>query len=355
MANFRLHWVDWPGRLKGLLVFLLKISPILYSVVMVGGLVYTKSVGENYWLSTALLYAPPGVFLAPLLLLIPATLIWDWKQCPLHVVTAIVVIHYFMEWKWGPGLDQNKSDFTVITNNVGQNNRTSFRSFQEKHHPDVILLQDIGGRVYQYQKTFPGYYAAASGEFGLLSRHRILDAKLVDELERPVAARFVIEVDGEEIVLYNVHLPTPRDALGLLRGNGLRYSILTGGGVFSSYARDQLQDFMDRSKRMAERIAASAEAESAPVILGGDFNAPAQGRIAKVFSDKFIDAHERKGWGCGFTIPGRTHNPFSLFGPFLRIDHIYSNTQLLPVGSEVEQDRPSQHRAVGAGFDLLWR
>ena len=355
MANFRLHWSDWLARIFKLLVLVLKFGPILYSVALIAGLIYTKTVAENYWLSTAALFSVPGLYLAPLLFFVATSLFWDLRHCLFHFFTGIFVVFYFMELRWGPGLELEDSDFTVIINNVGQNNRTSFRDFQEKLHPDVILLQDIGGRVYQYQKSFPGYYAAASGEFGLLSRHRILDAKLVEGLEKPVAARFVIQVDEQDIVLYNVHLPTPRDALGALRGNGFRYSILNGGGVFSTYARDELQQFMDRSSRMADTIIKAAEAEAAPVILGGDFNAPAQGKIAQKFSDKFIDAHERKGRGFGFTIPGRTMNPFSLFGPFLRIDHIYSNAQLLPVGCEVEKDRPSQHRAVGAGFDLLWR
>ena len=353
MANFRLHWSDWAARLAGCLVILLRFCPILYSILLVTGLILTKNIGENHWVTTIALFATPGVFLSPLLLFIPVTLLWDRKQCLVHVGAALVLIFYFMEWKWGPGMDLEKSDFTVLTNNIGQNNRTTFRNFQEKLHPDVILLQDIGGIVYQYQKTFPGYYAAASDQFGILSRHPILDAKPVEGLEKPVASRFVILVDGQEIVLYNVHLPTPRDALGALRGNGFLYSLRNGGGIFSSYARDELQQFMDRSMRMADTIAKAAATETAPVILGGDFNAPAQGIIAQRLSEQFHDAHRKTGRGFGFTLPGRTYNPFSLFGPFLRIDHIYSNAQLIPVGSEVEKKRPSQHRAVGAGFDLL--
>ena len=334
----------------------LRIASIGCGIVLIVGVILTKQVAETLWLTAILLYAPPGIWLVPLMILLPGTLLLDRRQFPVHLLALLVVIFYYFEWKMGEGLNLEDANFTVLTNNVGQSGDSSFRKFNESINPDLVLLQAVGGKIYRFPKSLPGYQAAASGEFGILSQHKILDAKPVPGLEMPVASRFVIDVEGRQIVVYNVHLPTPRDALGSLRGNGFLYSLTHGGGgIFSATVRREFQEFMDRSIRMANVIAKEAAKETSPVIMGGDFNAPSQGIIARTLSTQFYDAHRKAGHGCGFTLPGRTRNPLSLFGPFLRIDHIYSNSMLKPVGCTVEKKRPSQHRAVAAGYDLLWK
>jgi len=333
----------------------MRLASIGCSILVIVGILLTKKMAETFWLTGALLYAPPAGWLLPLLILLPGSLLLDRAQFPLHLATLLFVIFYSFEWKAGKGLKLEEADFTVLTNNIGQSGDSSFRKFSESINPDLILLQAVEAKVYRFPNSFPGYHAAASGEFGILSKHKILDAKPVPGLERPVASRFVIDVDGQEVVIYNVHLPTPRNALGSLRGNGFLHSLLKGGGVLSASVRQEFQEFMDRSIRMAKVIAKEAAGETAPVILGGDFNAPSQGIIARTLSEQFYDAHRKTGHGCGFTLPGRTRNPLSLFGPFMRIDHIYSNSMLKPVGCTVEKKRPSQHRAVAAGYSLLWK
>ena len=69
---------------------------------------------------------------------------------------------------------------------------------------------------------------------------------------------------------------------------------------------------MDRNFRLATQIAEAATSEDLPVILAGDFNAPAQGKVARLFASKFQDAHLNAGGGFGFTFPGVTRNPLSL-------------------------------------------
>lgn len=325
----------------------------LYSLGFILGLLLTRYVAEGFWLTTVALYAAPGLWLAPMLLFVPAALLLERRQLLIHPFLVAFLLFFHMGWRPGGGGDPAKADFVILSNNIGQRGKTSFRNYQESMVPDVILLQEVGGRVYKHERDFPGYQGVASGEFGILSRHPILEAEPVPGLELPVASRFRILLGNKEVVLYNVHLPTPRRNLQRLRGNGFLHSMATGGGLFSSKLRGEFQKFMDRNLRLVEQIAGAASKEQVPVILAGDFNAPAQGRVARLMAGTFQDTHREAGGGCGFTFPGITRNPFSFFGPSLRIDHVYANEDLRPVGCAVEPRRHTQHLAIAAGFDLF--
>ena len=335
-----------------ILRLILRSCLLAYIVVFALSLLLTRYMAESWWVTTLALYAAPTIWLLPMAVLIPAALFLERKQLLVYPILVFSLLFGHMGWKPGKGGDPSEGNLVVLSNNVGQRGGTSFRNYQKKIVPEIILLQEVGGRVYKYERSFPGYQSAASGEFGILSRYPILSAEPVPGLELPVASRFRVAVDGNEILFYNIHLPTPRTNFQQLRGNGFLHSAVTAGGFFSAKVRSRFQDFMDRNFRLATQIAEAATSEDLPVILAGDFNAPAQGKVARLFASKFQDAHLNAGGGFGFTFPGVTRNPLSLFGPWMRIDHIYSNQWLRAVGCKVETKRASQHRAVAAGFDL---
>jgi endonuclease/exonuclease/phosphatase (EEP) superfamily protein YafD len=339
-------------KFTGFLRWSLRVITILYTCALVVGLLLTHFLAEGFWLTTVSLYSAPGFWLAPMLLLVPASLFWERRLLLLYPLLVVFLVFFHMRWNPFPGGDPTTAELIILSNNVGQRGKTSFRNYEQSIVPDIILLQEVGGRIYKHERDFPGYHAAASGEFGILSRHPILLAEPVPGLELPVAARFRVLFGKEEVILYNVHLPTPRRNLQRLRGNGFLHSLASGGGLFSKNVRGEFNEFMDRNLRLAEKIVEAASGEDSPVVIAGDFNAPAQGRVARTMAKAFQDVHLKAGGGCGFTFPGVSRNPFSLFGPFLRIDHAYANGRLRPVGCRVEPRRPSQHLAVAAGFDL---
>lgn len=352
-------WI--PRILISLLIFV-RVTSWVYILGMVAALIFTKLFAESHWLTTVILYIPPGMWIFPLIFLAPIAWIFDRAQILLHIAVIPLLIFHYMEWKPGPGLNRETGNFLVVSNNIGQSSKTNFWPFAEALHPDVIMVQEGGTIVYRYLKYHKKakWNAAAVDQFGIMTRHKIIEAKEIPGLDTPpegledlVAVRFVIRVGEQDVVLYNVRLPTPRDALADLRANGFLRSFFTGEGVYSKEVRQEFQAFMDRNRTLAAKIIKAASSETDPVIIAGDFNAPSQGLVAKHFSKYFHDAHRLTGHGCGFTFPGQTRNPFSLFGPYTRIDHIYSNKLIIPAGSVVEKARISQHRAVAASFHLL--
>ena len=92
--------------------------------------------------------------------------------------------------------------------------------------------------------------------------------------------------------------------------------------------------------------------EKRPFLAVGDFNMPDHGYAYHLFAGQLTDAAKRAGRGYGFTLPGTTRNPLSLFGPWLRIDYIFSSAALKPIYCRTEDWRKSQHRAVAARLTM---
>ena len=64
--------------------------------------------------------------------------------------------------------------------------------------------------------------------------------------------------------------------------------------------------------------------ETRPFLVAGDFNMPSSAYIHGLFASEFNDVFAAKGRGYGYTFPGRSWNPLSFFGHWLRIDYIFA-------------------------------
>ncbi|MFZ4763350.1 MAG: endonuclease/exonuclease/phosphatase family protein [Roseimicrobium sp.] len=312
--------------------------------------------GENHLTFAFLLYAPPSVWLLPL---VPLTLVslLDWRSlaiCGASVVFALMV--FFRPSFHSPDAPATgEKTLTVLSYNRGQSGRTSLQPFMNACHPDVLVLQDSARAALRTLKS-PGYerfyYGDDIGEFTILSRFPVKEKELIHEGRRPVAARFELDFDGSPVVIYAVHLMTPREQLQALMRGAFLWGIL--GPLRTAWAqkRDAYEEFWHGQIAAADTIMKLAESEEVPCMAVGDFNAPATGFIQRRITRKFRDSHEAAGQGFGFTFPGITRNPLSLGGPWMRIDKIASSRQWRPLWSRAELDRASQHRAVAAQFAL---
>ncbi|MDB6138307.1 MAG: hypothetical protein JWO94_1379 [Verrucomicrobiaceae bacterium] len=301
------------------------------------------------------LYLPPTGWALPLAVIVPAAMVFDWKSLMLAAAAVAVVALGFCGWQQhSPGsASGNERVLTVMTFNRGES-VGSLQPFKNLIKPDVLLLQEAGNRADRYAKS-PGYedliYGEGIGEFGLVSRFPITSKELISDGQTTMAARFTIEWDKQSVVLYCMHLPTPRFALRSLEHGAFLWGIL---GEFGGWAekRRSYEEWWHHQTFLAQTMLRRAEAETLPCIIAGDSNAPAPGHIHYLLTRKFTDSHEAAGSGCGMSFPGTTHNPLSLGGPWLRIDKILSNAPWRPLWNKAEADRPSQHRAVAAAFAL---
>lgn len=341
---------------------------IYLAVVVFAGRAIFGWVGESNLALAFFSYLPPTIWLLPALVSLPAALL-GWR--PRILVIQILLVGgfflFFMDYKWGGA---TKSDLgpekalTVMTFNRGQQGKQSLKPFKKSVAPDILAFQDAARRGRRYAKD-PAYqdlpHVGEEGEYSILSRYPIVSSEPItldttlgegQPGSRKVAARFVIDYEGSKVALYNVHFYTPRSAIrSYIRGPFL-YGVLGVPGTEWGNKRETYESYWDTRLEQVSEFLERVDSDPLPVLVVGDFNIPDYGRAYRLMRNELGDAHDAAGSGYGFTFPGTTRNPLSLFGPWLRIDYLFHGPEWEAVASVTESDRKSQHRAVAATFVL---
>ncbi len=368
----------------GLLKRLLRWTCLAYFVILISICVLMRFVGEQNVFFAFCVYLPPLVWHLPTFVLLPAcALLLEWRGFVLGIagacISLICFFGYEMPWKndFNSKVGKNQeNNLVVLTNNRGQNAGQSMRAFKNDVAPDVMLFQESGSYSARYLAD-PGYsefqHGKDVGEFTVLSKYPILSVRpltvrvrSVQRVPSPTAAplatpeesivvagRFVIDFQGRPVVLYNVHLPSPRDTLRYHMRGAFLYGLIGIPGTSLSAKRAAIQLGWNQRIEIVSGLLKLANEEVDPTILAGDFNMPSVGYCHGLVSDHYRDAHEDGGSGFGFTFPGISGNPLWLGGPGLRIDYVFFDPKHWKcVGSLAEPDRESQHRASVARLTL---
>jgi endonuclease/exonuclease/phosphatase (EEP) superfamily protein YafD len=350
--EFRLRLRRLARRITGAMI-------LAYLVFLAAVWAGTRLVGERNVTTAFLLYLPPGLWALPAVFLAPLGL-WFHRK-------GFMVMCGFLclgMWGWagyrpglfrGAGISADSPDvLTVMTYNFGQNAGTSFQPFKNATHPDLVVMQEAAGRADGYLRS-PGYaefvHGRSIGEFTLLSRYPVEESSLLSGSEpsrNAPAARFVIDWNGRRISIYAVHLMTPRGVLGSYMRGAFLWGLIGLPGTPWAEKRRHYQSFWDTQFAEVETILSAVKADPNPCVVAGDFNAPSPGRIHSTVTKVLGDAHHAVGRGFGFTVPGTSHNPLSLGGPWMRIDYVFYDRKWEALECVTEKDRASQHRAVMA-------
>lgn len=345
----------WTRRLFGA-------SALAYALLLLLIIFALRWIGEKNLTLAFLLYLPRQALLIPSAALLLPAIFFHRPAAIALLAASLAFLFVGMDFRPGPAPSPTRSEagksLTVMTYNRGQHRNQSLQPFKNHTHPDLIAMQDASGRAAGYLQS-EGYeefsHALDLAEFTLLSRYPILSAEAVSlpgAPSPPIAARFTIDFQGTEVAVYSVHTVSPRDTLLYYRRGAFLYGILGVPGSPVAGKRRSNQVFWDRRIEEMRILCDRIQADPLPVILAGDFNAPAGGYIHGLLRNAFQDAHSKAGSGFGFTFPGTTGNPLSLGGPWMRIDYLFCDESWAPLWCITEADRPSQHRAVAAKFEF---
>jgi endonuclease/exonuclease/phosphatase (EEP) superfamily protein YafD len=333
---------------------LFTVATLAYAIGLLGLLAALEWHGERHWLLSFLLYLPPQGWLLPLAVLTPLCLLVQPKLAWIHLGCLVLVLWLYMGWRFSSQREPRGPTVTLVTNNIGQNNRTSLSPFVAEEQPDIIALQEAGGSVQAWQREYTNRFVAIVDQFVLISKYPVKNSGLTPvraEKGWPVAAWFELDCGGKPLVIYSVHMPTPRNQLENVKGLGFLAALVGRDGRYGGKLRGYSRDFWDKQIKVAEELAEHLAKEQRPCLIAGDFNVPDHGAIYHAFASRFTDAFAARGRGYGFTFPGYTRNPLTAFGPWLRLDYIWSGASFRPIHCRTEPDRKSQHRAVAARFE----
>lgn len=229
----------------------------------------------------------------------------------------------------------------------------SLDAFIEKENPELIVLQEVLINEEQYYTNrYADFHHKALGEFVLLSRYPITTASFVDIKGKIIGARFTLDLNGYEWVIYNIHLPSPRYYLEKLKVSGYLSNLKNRTGILCPRTRELFALSMQERFQWAKALQAILKEEMLPFIALGDFNFSSKGYLYRLFNQNFHDAFRKCGKGYGYTFPGDFSYSFLMKSPWLRLDYIFSSLDVIPLYSQIEKRQPSQHRAVSAAFKL---
>lgn len=194
--------------------------------------------------------------------------------------------------------------------------------------PDIVLLQDayphqtreICARLYGTQ----GHMAFQGNTNGIVSRWPI-QRNLPHPIARNQQATILLP-DKTSIEIVNVHLQSAATDLRLWRR-----ATWTNHRVQRSYRLHEI----DGIRAVLHHTTAFP---MSPVILGGDFNAPATDVVHQRFADHFKDSFLEGGSGWGNTY----HRRF----PVLRIDLLYHTFHFTAVRARTVESTHSDHRML---------
>ncbi|NBV22564.1 MAG: hypothetical protein EBS05_11690 [Proteobacteria bacterium] len=329
----------------------------IYCVAYLGILYGLENEAENSEFFSVMMYAPPWAWLLPIIPLgALAIFIYARLLIPLALCIPIMVFGY-MDLRWHNHLTPSGTSFKVVSNNIGQDHADNkgYKDFAKLQKADIIALQDAnakrdGSRAAEF---FPNYYVAAQDQFVLISKYPI---RAADVLPMPdpadprvrLAAWFELEVDGRPLLVFTLHMPTPRSELMAVKSPSALLAMLGKSTGYSGEIREKNEHFFQHQQELARQMVQITKAAKAPFIVCGDFNVPTHGHCYQIYRSNWREAFSERGQGVGATFPGDAHLP-----AWLRLDNIYcSQTGLRPVHAEAEEGRGSQHRAMAATFEF---
>ncbi len=293
-------------------------------------------VGENSVLLATLLYLPWQVFLLPLLVLMPLQL-GRWPKLLIQCLFLLLVVVIWPGWRASDNsmATEGGRDLVMINYNGGDTGYRGFGKMTSAYSPDLLVLQEARHYLDRLREDFADYQMHREDEFVLLSKLPVKASETIylDRGGRGTlsAARFLIDFHGQPIVLYNVHLQTPRKVLEAVIHNPLE--------LFHRQAMQvDAAEYWQGMSNMLNELKKRANNEQLPVILAGDFNVTARGMLYRRFSSGLKDGHKFGGSGYGHTFPFDAEGMLKLLQPWLRIDYVFTSESIQPLAVQVIRD-----------------
>ena len=303
-----------------------------YGMSVTGFLILRLLISEEQWALIPLFNSFIHLLILPALVLVPIVLImrrWELLALTIAPFGAVMLWYGGVFFTSAPTIPDDAPRLSLVTFNIASygTNLDEFTALISEIDADVVLLQELGeeaaatfaeafAETYPYQALYP--VAGRVRGQGVLSRVPILE----DEAYIPYAfyqQRLLLDVDGQEVALYNVHLVYP---------------------FANNFARRR-QDVKELLARM--------DAERVPVIVGGDFNLTERNIEYGWMTTDYTDAYRSSARGLGWT--------FAPFGHLCRenipvcaaarIDYFFHSAGLSAASAQVwERTAGSDHYPV---------
>jgi endonuclease/exonuclease/phosphatase (EEP) superfamily protein YafD len=212
----------------------------------------------------------------------------------------------------------------LLTFNVFPENRDlpAAETWLLEQDADVIAVQELNGELPALVDAYP-HHATQERGFLLVSRFPIVENETIT-LGEQIQQRVVLDIDGTQVTLYNLHLIMPLDedeSKPLL----LRY---------------------DESRRNAQirELLGYLENESGRLLVVGDFNMSEWSPVYGSLRAALNDAYRASAAGIGATWPGGASEELDdVLPPLVRLDYVFYRGAIQPTSALVGNSLGSDH------------
>lgn len=318
------------------LLHLLKQSAWFYSITIMSLLLLWFLTGEHLFFVRIFVNLMPAVFY-PVLILLPVHLILrGWR-----VVLALMPIFLMFCWLYlgaflpKPELpSSNEPQISLMTYNILAINRNfdALAAVILEADADIIAVQEVQPIFETYAQEnlsvrYPYIVAHIDPTLSsyegrmILSKYPILTSSTHAGYARTILyLRAEVDVDGEVMVVYNVHLHPP-----------------SPHGIFST---------AERSGDLQVLLADAAQ-ETLPTVILGDFNMTDTTSDYRAIAAQYTDAYRERARNIGTSHPnvGVIFSGSQLPG-FIRIDYLFHDVNFSTEGARVIRGGSSDHFPV---------
>ncbi len=303
--------------------------------------------GSPWWL--ALLHTFALYLFAPLILVLLLALA---LRRPRSAVVSLVLLIlggalYFPMPKRSP--EREAHSLRVIQYNAMPENTQLAEDARwiVQQEPDIVILQEIVAEDYEpdlgaLHEAYP-HRACLQSSLRIFSRYPLLEHAPI-WLEKPgmyhgrLALRVVLDVDGQPLTVYGVHLTLPWRQEPHLPIHTHRFFVNVLLRYDETRRNAQIRDLLARS-----------QAETYPVIIAGDFNTSHTSPMHREIADAgLLDSFGEVGRGWGMTWPAGG----GWLPPLLRIDYVWHTAELRTLRATLGPTLGSDHLPLVVDFAL---
>jgi endonuclease/exonuclease/phosphatase (EEP) superfamily protein YafD len=299
--------------------------------------------GDTLWW-IALINAFTVYVFTPLFVLIPVNVLAGlWRSAARLSLLALVGVIWFGPF-FQPGAQRSASGnvLRLVSFNMWQTDEViePTEAWLREVNADIVLLQEA---PWPYRNTdapedlldlYP--YQELHGMQLTLSRYPIVQSDPVPGNQ----TRLVLDIDGREVALYNVHFRVPFTNQTRLIPDASSHVLNLMLNYDETARNAQIREFLEY-----------VETEELPHIVAGDFNTSQHSLIYADIALQLRDAFREVGSGLGATWPVGQLPEF--VPPLLRIDYIWYSGTIRPIDVELGPDLGSDHLPLVALLELV--
>jgi vancomycin resistance protein VanJ len=312
-----------------------RLLTLLGWLVTLAAVVVVQFLGDRSAIGTLAMFAPRHFTPLPWLPVIALALFASWRLALLAVAGLLVAlfgVSGFVAPRFG---NAESATLRVVSYNTDARSELANRLAADvlAWDADVIAMIDCTRPVTQAASQIPGYTLTIAPFACLLTRypvvrHVYMPPVVGRQLQRAGASRggrvhrVDLDVHGEEVSVYVVHLETPRSALWAARN--LDLSQLAFNADLRSADSNLASSVVDRA--------------SPNLLVLGDFNLTVESAIYRRDWGDLTNAFSSTGGGFGHTMFAGWHR--------VRIDHVLAGPAWRPVRTRLLRGYPSEHQPV---------